>query len=172
MPSGHLVAFHHLTFLGDVDAHQHIDAGVEFVGGQAQQFAVFQIAHGRIGPLAEVIDALVARPLILEAAEHLDIHHAPAVAVRHAQRHVARLLRLFAEDGDDQALFRRQFALAFRRDLADQNVFRTHLRADPDDALLVQVFEHILADIGDVAGDLFRPQLGIARLLVELLDMD
>ena len=36
---------------------------------------------------------------------------------------------------------------------------------------LVEVLEHLLADVGDVAGDLFRAQLGVAGHDLELLDV-
>ena len=47
-----------------------------------------------------------------------------------------------------------------------------HGGADADDAALVQVLEHLLADLGDVAGDLFGAQLGVAGVDLELLDVD
>ena len=45
--SRHLIAFHDLTLLGDIDADQHVDAGGQFVGRQAQQLAVLHVAHAR-----------------------------------------------------------------------------------------------------------------------------
>src|SRR5205085_927647 len=37
---------------------------------------------------------------------------------------------------------------------------------------IVQVLQCFLTDVGDVAGDLFLPQLGVARDALELLDVD
>ena len=47
-----------------------------------------------------------------------------------------------------------------------------HLGADVDDARLVEVAQRFLADVRDVAGDVFRAQLGVARHDFELLDVD
>ena len=47
-----------------------------------------------------------------------------------------------------------------------------HLGADADDAALVEVLERLLADVGDVAGDLLGAELGVAGLDLELLDVD
>ena len=46
------------------------------------------------------------------------------------------------------------------------------LGADPDDAPLVQVGQHLLADVRDVAGDLLGTQLGVAGVDLVLLDVD
>ena len=56
----------------------------------------------------------------------------------------------------EQLLFRRELRLALRRDLADQDVARLHLGADADDAGVVEVVERLVADVRDVARDLFR----------------
>src|SRR4029079_3321504 len=84
----------------------------------------------------------------------------------------ASLAGLLAEDRPEQALLRGQLGLALRGDLADENVARPDLRPDVDDALLVEVLEGLLADVRDVAGDLFRPELRVARLDLVLLDVD
>ena len=57
-------------------------------------------------------------------------------------------------------------------DLADQDVARPHLGADVDDARLVEVAQRFLADVRDVAGDLLRPELGVAGRDLEFLDVD
>ena len=96
----------------------------------------------------------------------------PGHARRHAQRAVAHVAGLLAEDRAQQLLFRGELGLALRRDLADQDVARLDLGADADDARLVEVLERLLADVRDVAGDLFLAQLGVARDALELLDVD
>src|SRR6185503_7837663 len=58
------------------------------------------------------------------------------------------------------------------RDLADEDVARADLGADVDDALLVEVLQGLLADVRDVAGDLFGPELRVAGLDLVLLDVD
>ncbi len=110
--------------------------------------------------------------LYLNREKTFDVDDLALLAVRHSQRDVARLLGLLAEDGDDQPLLGGQLALTLRRDLADQDVLRPDLGADADDAVLVEVLEHVLADVRDVAGDLLRTELGVAGLRLVLLDVD
>src|ERR1700687_4804032 len=76
------------------------------------------------------------------------------------------------EDRAEQLLLRRELRLALRRDLAHEDVARLDIRADADDAALVEVLEEALGDVGNVARDLFRPELGVARFDLELLDVD
>ena len=47
-----------------------------------------------------------------------------------------------------------------------------HFGTDIDDAGFVEVLEVFLADIGNVARDFLRPELGVARHRLEFLDMD
>ena len=47
-----------------------------------------------------------------------------------------------------------------------------HFGADADDARLVEVLEGLLADVRDVARDLFLAELGVAGDALELLDVD
>ena len=96
----------------------------------------------------------------------------PGDARRQAQRGVAHVRRLLAEDRAEELLLRRHRAFALRRDLADQDVARLDLGADVDDARLVEVAKRFLADVGDVAGDVLRPELGVAGHDLELLDVD
>jgi hypothetical protein len=92
--------------------------------------------------------------------------------VRHAQRGVAHLARLFAEDGAQQALLGGQLGLALRGDLADQDVAAADLGADADDAALVEVAQRVLADVRDVAGDLLGAELGVAGLELVFLNVN
>ena len=65
----------------------------------------------------------------------LHIHDDAVGAGRNLQRGVLHVRGLLAEDGAQQALFRRQFGFALGRDLADQDVAGLHFRADADDAV-------------------------------------
>ncbi len=56
--------------------------------------------------------------------------------------------------------------------LPTQDVARLDLGADVDDARLVEVAQRFLADVRDVAGDVLRPELGVAGHDLELLDVD
>ena len=119
----------------------------------------------------EMVDARRQLVAVL-AREHLDVDDLAFFAVRHFQRGVAHFARLLAEDRAQQALFRRQLGLALGRDLADEDVFRADLGADADDAALVEILERVFTDVGNVARDLFGPELGVARFALVLLDVN
>ena len=106
------------------------------------------------------------------AGEDLDVDDRALDARRALERSVPDVAGLFAEDRPQELLFRRQLRLALGRDLADEDVARLDARADPDDAGLVEVAQGVLRDVGDVARDFLGPELGVARLDVELLDVD
>ena len=99
--------------------------------------------------------------VLLDAAAREDLRadHGAGHARRHAQRRVAHVARLLAEDRAQQALLGRELGLALRRDLADQDVVGLDLGADAHDARLVEVLERLLADVRDVARDLLLPSL-------------
>src|SRR5262249_46415846 len=128
--------------------------------------------------LAQALDVLLLERLgalvLLHAAarEDLGADHRPRDPRRHAQRGVAHVARLLAEDRAQQALLRRELRLALRRDLADEHVVGADLGADADDARLVEVAERLLADVRDVPGDLLLAELGVPRDALELLDVD
>ena len=75
------------------------------------------------------------------AVEHAHFHDRAGDARRNAQRGVAHVGRLFAEDGAQQLFFRRHRGFALRRHLAHQNVARLHFGADIDDAGFVEVLQ-------------------------------
>jgi hypothetical protein len=50
-----------------------------------------------------------------------------------------------------QLLFRAEFGLGLGADLADQDVAGADRGADPDDAVLVEVAQRPLGDVGNVA---------------------
>src|SRR6185437_11098397 len=119
------------------------------------------------------LDLLGALVLLLAlAGEDADVDHGSLDARRAGERCVTHVAGLFTEDRAEQLLFRRELRFTFRRHLADEDVVVADLRADADDATLVQIAERVLRDVGDVAGDLFRAQFGVAGLDLELLDMD
>src|SRR5205823_2534453 len=95
-----------------------------------------------------------------------------ALTVGQAQRRILHLACLLAEDRAQETLLCRQLGLALGRDLADEDVAGPNLGADVDDALLVEVLEGLLADVGDVARDLLGTELRVTRLDLVLLDVD
>ena len=120
-----------------------------------------------------VLDVL--GPLVLLGAlagEDARVDDDAAHARRDAEAAVADVARLLAEDGSEELLLGGELRLALRRDLADEDVARLHLGADAHDARLVEVLEGLLADVGDVARDLFLAELRVAGDALELLDVD
>jgi hypothetical protein len=70
--------------------------------------------------------------------KHLDVHDYAALAVGHLQGGIADFSGLLAEYGAQQALLGGEVGLALGRDLAHKDVAGADLRADADDAALVQ----------------------------------
>ena len=168
-----------------VDHRALLDALGRRGGGLAEQ----HLAQARIGGALQngalVLGVLAQAILLLGldgagavvdvdavAVEHPDLDHRAGDARRQAKRGVANVRRLLAEDGAEQLLLRRHRAFALRRDLAGQDVARLDLGADIDDAGLVEVAQRFLADVRDVAGDVLRPELGVAGHHLELFDVD
>ena len=138
--AGHLVADRDLALLRDIDAHEAVDAGRQFV--------------------------------VVLAGKDLHVDDLARLTVRHAQRGIAHLARLLAEDRAQQALLCRQLRLALGRDLADEDIAGAHVRADGDNAVLVEILERFLRHIRDVARDLLGTELRVARIALILLDVD
>ncbi|KIU01396.1 hypothetical protein QU38_01850, partial [Staphylococcus aureus] len=113
--------------------------------------------------LLQALDLLALdrqRALVLVDAVTIEDAHVDDRA-RHArgqaERGVADVRSLLAEDGAQELLFRRHRRFTLGGDLADQDVARLHFGADVDDAGLVEVAQRFLADVRDVAGDVLRP---------------
>ena len=132
---------------------------------------VFLVGHQLVDLLAlDLQRALVLVDAV--AVEHAHFDDRAGRARRHPERGVANVRGLFAEDGAEELLLRRHRRLALRRHLADEDVARLHFSADGHDARFVEVAQGFLADVRDVAGDLLRPELGVAGGDLELLDVD
>ena len=99
-------------------------------------------------------------------------NHLSPFAVRHPQRAVLNLARLLPEDGAKQLLLRRKLGLTLRRNLAHEDVARLHVCADTDDPILVEIEQALFPDVGNVARNLLRTELRIARLDFVLLDVN
>src|SRR3984885_6225569 len=106
------------------------------------------------------------------AGEDADVDHGALDARRAGEGSVANIVGLFSEGGAKKLFFRRELSFAFGRYLADQNVVVVDFGADADDAALIQIAQRVLADVGDVAGDFFRTELGVASFDLELLDVE
>src|SRR6185295_7899627 len=96
------------------------------------------------------------RPVILFdalAGEDLHADDDALDAGRADEAGVAHVAGFLAEDRAQQLLFRGQLRLPLRSDLADQDVARLDVGADPDDPALVEILQEALRDVRDVAGD-------------------
>ena len=103
---------------------------------------------------------------------NLHVHDDAVGAGGNLQRGVLHVRGLFAEDGAQQAFFRREFGFGLGRDLADEDVAGLHFRADADDAVGAEVLQRFIAEVRDVARDFFRPELGVAGADFEFIDVD
>ncbi len=109
---------------------------------------------------------------VIFAGKHFHIHHFTAFAMGHAQGCIFHVARFLTEDGAQQTFFRCKFFFTFGSDLANENVIRTNFRTDADDAVFIKVFDRVIANIRDVAGDFFRSKLCIARFHFMLFNMN
>ena len=104
--------------------------------------------------------------------EDLNVDDRPFHAGGGTQRGIFYVGRFLTEDGAEQLLFGRQLGFAFGRNLTDQNVTRADFGTDVDDACFIQFTQRGLTDVGNIGGDLFRPQLGVAGHTGQFLDVD
>ena len=79
---------------------------------------------------------------------------------------------LFAEDGAEQAFFRREFGFTLRGDLTDEDIIGADFGTHADHAVFVEVAERIFADVRDFAGEFFRTALGVADFEFVFFNMD
>ena len=98
------------------------------------------------------------------AAEDPDVDDRAFDAGGAVQRGVFDVQGLFPEDGLEELFLGRKLGLPFRGDLADQDVAGLDAGADADDAVFVEVAEHVLRDVGDVPGDVLGAELGVPGL--------
>ena len=106
------------------------------------------------------------------AVVDLDVHDDARLAVRQAERRIADLARLLAEDRAEQTLLGGEFGLALRGDFTDQDIAGADLGTDLDDTVAVQILQRVVADVRDLAGDLLRAEFGVARLDRVFLNVD
>ena len=106
------------------------------------------------------------------AGKDLDIDNDPLDPGRDLQGGILHIARFFAEDRAQELLFGSELRLTLRGDLPNQDISWLHFRANANDPALIQVAERLFADVRDIARDVLLPQLGVARLHLELFDMD
>ena len=147
------------------------------ISAQARVDVALEDRHLVVAVPRQALDLLaldLERALVLlhaVAVEHAHLDHGAEIAGLDAQRGVAHVRGLLAEDRAQQLLLRRHRAFALGGDLAHEDVAGLHIGPDIDDPRLVEVAQRLLAHVGDVAGDLLGPELGVAGGDLELLDM-
>ena len=119
----------------------------------------------------EFVDAGCEFVFVL-SREDLDVDYDTAFAVGHTQGRVTHFSCLFAEDCAEQSLFGSKFGFALRGDLTDENVARFDLCADHDDTVFIEVFEHFVAEVRNISGDLLVAEFGVAAFDFVLFDVN
>src|SRR5207245_701902 len=102
----------------------------------------------------------------------LDVDYSAALAVGYPERGIADFPGLLTEDRAQEPFLGRLLGLAFRRNLADQDVARLDFGPDADDALFIEVTQGVLAGVRNVAGDFLRAELGVSSLDLVLFNVD
>src|SRR3989344_1300886 len=108
----------------------------------------------------------------LLSGEYLHGDYATSRPGIHPFGSIFNISSFLAEERPEQALFGSKLALALRRNLADENVARTHLGANADDTIFGQVLELRLTYVRNIAGGHLRTKLGITNIDSELSDVD
>ncbi len=101
-----------------------------------------------------------------------DIHDNTAFAALDIQTRILYIRCLFTENGSQQTLFRSKFRLGLRSNFTDENIARLHFRAESDDSVDAEISQKILADVRNIAGDLFGTEFRIAARNLELINMN
>src|SRR3989344_1601372 len=94
--------------------------------------------------------------------ENLDVDHLAVLAMLEVERGIADIPGFLAEDGPEQFLLGRKLSLALGGNLTHQDIAGTDLGADADHPLDVQIFQLLFRNVGNVGGDRFGPELGVA----------
>ena len=106
------------------------------------------------------------------ASKDLNVDNRTAHASRHTQRGVFYVGCFFAKDGAQQFLFRSQLGFAFRRYFTYQHITCFHFRTDVNDTGFIQTVLHTLGQVRNIAGNIFRTQLGVAGNNIQFLNVN
>ena len=82
--------------------------------------------------------------------------------MRYFKRVIAYFSCLLTEDSAEESFLSSELCLTLRSYLTNENIARVNFRADAYDTVFIKVCKSIVADIRDVACDLFRSEFGIA----------
>ena len=102
--------------------------------------------------------------ILIHAAAGEDAHFddRTAHARRQAQRRVAHIGGLFAEDRAQKLFFRRHRRFALRRHLTNEDIARINFSADVNDTCFVEVLESLFADVWNIARDFFLAEAPVS----------
>ncbi len=106
------------------------------------------------------------------SCKDLNVNDNTGFSVRNFKRAVSYLSCLFTEDRAEESFLSCQLGFALWCDLADQNIARSYLCAYSYDTVLVEVFQSVLGNVGDISCDLLCAELGITALQLVFLDMN
>ena len=106
------------------------------------------------------------------ASEHFDVHYYAAFAVRYAKGSVTHFASFFAENRAQQSFFRSKVGFSLGGNLTYQDVAGMHFRTDTNYAVLIQILQCVVADVGDVASELLGSEFGFTALDFVFLDVD
>ena len=122
--------------------------------------------------LNHFVDAGAERLCVLFLRKTFDGDDFSAGSVRDAQGCIADFTGFFAENGAQKFLFGAVIRLALRRNFTDEDIAGVDLSSDADDAVLIKVAQSVLTDVGNVAGDLFRSEFCVARVVLVLFNVN
>ena len=150
----------HRAAVGGLADNHALDTAEGIVVENAQLIAQILAVAFQLG-----IDNGLGAFIALDAftGKHLHINHRAAHAGGHAQRGVFHIGCFFAENRTQKLFFRRELGFAFRGNFAHQHIAGFHFRTDIHNTRFIQAVLHALREVGNIAGDVFRTQLGVAR---------
>ena len=106
------------------------------------------------------------------SCEYLYVYNDTCFAVRYTQGGISNLSCLFAEDGTQQSFLCCQLCFALRCYLTNQNIIGAYLGTDADDTSVIQILQRILAHVGNISCDFFRPKLCVSCVCLKFTDMN
>ena len=89
------------------------------------------------------------------------VNYATACTMRNLQGSITNLTCFLTKDCTKQTLFSSKFCFTLRGNFAYQNIAREYFSTHANNAIGIQVRNHILRDIGDFTRDFLRTKLGV-----------
>ena len=110
--------------------------------------------------------------ITIDPGKDPNIYDLAVFPVGHSQRGIPHFSGLLAKDGAKKPLFRHEFRFSFGGNFSHQNIAGTDFGTDADNAGCIEIFQNIIADIGDISGDFFRSQFGISSVAFVFFNMN